>query len=114
MFVGVSLNEARVAGYFTVHPANYERAVWLSGPIWNTYSLGPGSLGLAFPHCAPWWSAEINLKGTVKIFENSTPFNHHGPTHFLPCDMTGSGWAALSREIGINADSPILGLPKPL
>lgn len=39
VFAGVSLNEARVAADFTAHPANYARAMWLSGPIQKHLTL---------------------------------------------------------------------------
>lgn len=41
MFVGVSLNEARLAEDLTVEPANYKRATWLSGPIRKLLNPSP-------------------------------------------------------------------------
>ena len=57
MFVGASLNDARVAGYFAVHPANYERAVWLSGPIWK--------------HLLPWpWKPRVVISALCPLAVN--------------------------------------------
>lgn len=40
---GVSLNEVGVAAVLTVHPANYERATWLAGPMGNRLTSTPAS-----------------------------------------------------------------------
>lgn len=112
----MSLNEVRLSEDLTVHPANYKRATWLSGPIPKRLNPlppppRPRVYGCHFRTVPP--GGKLNLERTEKIFENSVP-SHHLHLHPLSSGRRGGvrlGYTAL--EVDTNAGSAALGRPKP-